>query len=95
MHRGRGLSGMKGGLGTASLKLGDVVIGALAVVNAAGDVLDWRSGRIVAGARRADGSFADSVEVDARDRDPHAGRGRSKIPRSAARRSPSSPPTSS
>ena len=63
MHRGRGVSGMKGGLGTASLKLGDVVIGALAVVNAAGDVLDWRSGRIVAGARRPDGTFADSVEV--------------------------------
>jgi L-aminopeptidase/D-esterase-like protein len=53
---------MKGGLGTASVKLGDVVIAALAVVNAAGDVLDWRSGHIVAGARRADGSFADSVE---------------------------------
>lgn len=63
MHRGRGLGGMKGGLGSASLKLGDVVIAALAVVNAAGDVLDWRSGRIVAGARRADGSFADSVDV--------------------------------
>ena len=63
MHRGRGLGGMKGGLGTASVKLGDVVIAALAVVNAAGDVLDWRSGRIVAGARRADGSFADSVDV--------------------------------
>ena len=63
MHRGRGLAGMKGGIGTASLKLGDVVIGALAVVNAAGDVLDWRTGRIVAGARRPDGSFADSVEV--------------------------------
>jgi L-aminopeptidase/D-esterase-like protein len=63
MHRGRGLAGMKGGIGTASLKLGDVVIGALAVVNAAGDVIDWRTGRIVAGARRADGSFADSVEV--------------------------------
>ncbi|MGH9308926.1 MAG: P1 family peptidase [Vicinamibacterales bacterium] len=63
MHRGRGLGGMKGGLGTASLKLGDVVIAALAVVNAAGDVLDWRSGKIVAGARRADGSFADSVDV--------------------------------
>jgi L-aminopeptidase/D-esterase-like protein len=62
MHRGRGLPGMKGGLGTASLKLGDVVLGALAVVNAAGDILDWRSGRIVAGARRPDGSLADSVE---------------------------------
>jgi L-aminopeptidase/D-esterase-like protein len=63
MHRGRGLSGMKGGLGTASLKLGDVVLGALAVVNAAGDILDWRSGRLIAGARRADGSLADSVDV--------------------------------
>ena len=62
MHRSRGLSGMKGGLGTASVKIGDVVIAALAVVNAAGDILDWRSGRIVAGARRADGRFADSVE---------------------------------
>jgi L-aminopeptidase/D-esterase-like protein len=63
MHRGRGLGGMKGGLGTASLRLADVVISALAVVNAAGDVLDWRTGRILAGARRADGSFADSVEA--------------------------------
>jgi L-aminopeptidase/D-esterase-like protein len=62
MHRGRGLGGMKGGLGTASVKIGDVVIAALAVVNAAGDILDWRSGKIVAGARRPDGRFADSVE---------------------------------
>jgi L-aminopeptidase/D-esterase-like protein len=63
MHRGRGLGGMKGGLGSASLTLGDIVIGALAVVNAAGDIRDWRTGAIVAGARRADGSFADSVDV--------------------------------
>ena len=63
MHRGRGYSGMKGGIGTASLKLGEVVIGALAVVNAAGDVLDWKSGAIIAGARRKDGSLADSVAV--------------------------------
>jgi L-aminopeptidase/D-esterase-like protein len=63
MHRGRGLAGMKGGLGTASARFGDLVIGALAVVNAAGDVLDWRSGQILAGARRADGSFADSGAV--------------------------------
>jgi len=62
MHRSRGLMGMKGGLGSASIKIADVVIAALAVVNAAGDILDWRSGKIVAGARRADGSFADSVE---------------------------------
>jgi L-aminopeptidase/D-esterase-like protein len=63
MHRTRGFGGMKGGLGTASVRLGEVVIGALAVVNAAGDVLDWRTGRIIAGARRPDGTFVDSVEV--------------------------------
>src|SRR5437899_1787123 len=63
MHAARGFAGMKGGLGTAGVKLGDVVIAALAVVNAAGDVMDWRAGRIVAGARRPDGTFADSVEV--------------------------------
>ncbi len=61
MLRSRGFDGMKGGIGTASLTLGDLVIGALAVVNAAGDVLDWRSGRILAGARRADGTFVDSA----------------------------------
>jgi L-aminopeptidase/D-esterase-like protein len=63
MHKARGFGGMKGGVGTASLTLGDVVIGALAVVNAAGDVLDWRTGQILAGARRTDGAFVDSVEV--------------------------------
>ena len=56
--------GMKGGLGTASLRLGDIVIGALAVVNAAGDVFDWRKGQIVAGARKAEGKgFADIVDI--------------------------------
>ncbi|HEY8147716.1 MAG TPA: P1 family peptidase, partial [Vicinamibacteria bacterium] len=63
MHRSRGFGGTKGGVGTASLKVGDVVVSALAVVNAAGDILDWRSGRIVAGARRPSGGFADCVEV--------------------------------
>ena len=62
MLQQQGMRGMKGGLGTASLRLGDVTIGALAVVNAAGDIVDWRTGRIVAGARRADGAgFADTV----------------------------------
>ncbi|HVR71952.1 MAG TPA: P1 family peptidase [Vicinamibacteria bacterium] len=62
MLQRHGMRGMKGGLGTASLTLGDVTIGALAVVNAAGDVVDWRNGRIVAGARTADGTaFADTI----------------------------------
>jgi L-aminopeptidase/D-esterase-like protein len=62
MLQGQGMRGMKGGVGTASLRLGDVAIGALAVVNAAGDIVDWRTGKIVAGARRADGTgFADTL----------------------------------
>jgi L-aminopeptidase/D-esterase-like protein len=64
MLRSEGLPGMKGGLGTASLRLGEVVIGALAVVNAAGDIVDWRTGKTLAGARRADGKgFADLTET--------------------------------
>jgi L-aminopeptidase/D-esterase-like protein len=55
MLASQGIHGMKGGLGTASLRVGDVVVGALAVANTAGDIVDWRNGSIVAGARRADG----------------------------------------
>jgi len=45
-------SAMKGGVGTWSITLpGGVVVGALAVVNAFGDVLDDRTGQILAGAR--------------------------------------------
>ncbi len=65
---GRGMKGMKGGIGTASARFGDVTIAALVVVNAAGDILDWRQGTIIAGARTADGrGFARSVEVLRRD----------------------------
>ena len=74
MHRGRGLSGMKGGLGTASLKLGDVVLGALAVVNAAGDVLDWRSGRDRRGRPPSRRDLCRQRRRDARDRSSHARR---------------------
>ena len=64
MLRGQGMPGMKGGVGTASARFGDLVIAALAVANAAGDILEWRSGRIVAGARTADGKgFAGTVDV--------------------------------
>lgn len=43
---------MKGGLGSFSLRLGDgLTVGALAAVNAFGDVLDWRTGKLLAGAR--------------------------------------------
>ena len=48
---------MKSGLGTASVTLGSsgIVVGALAAVNAMGDVVDPQTGRIVAGARAEDG----------------------------------------
>ena len=60
----QGLAGMKSGLGTASLRAGDVVIGALVVANAVGDIIDWHTGKIVAGARRPDGKgFANQVET--------------------------------
>jgi len=56
--------GMKAGLGSASLRLGEVVIGALVVINAVGDIVDWRTGKIVAGARRPEGKgFANIVET--------------------------------
>ncbi|HEX9015631.1 MAG TPA: P1 family peptidase [Chloroflexota bacterium] len=52
---------MKGGLGSSSIRLkGGIVVGALAAVNCAGDVVDPADGRIVAGARGADGAFLDS-----------------------------------
>jgi L-aminopeptidase/D-esterase-like protein len=47
---------MKGGLGSVSLKDGDLVVGALAVVNSVGDVLD-EGGDVLAGARKPDGQF--------------------------------------
>ena len=47
---------MKGGLGTAAAALpGGVVVGALAAVNAFGDVVDPETGRILAGLRGPDG----------------------------------------
>lgn len=56
---------MKGGVGTAAADAGDVVVRALAVVNALGDVRD-AGGRIVAGARTADGEWLDSAQFMAR-----------------------------
>ncbi len=47
---------MKGGLGIASVRLNELIVAAVAVVNAVGDVLD-SSGSIIAGARTADGRW--------------------------------------
>jgi L-aminopeptidase/D-esterase-like protein len=40
---------MKGGLGTASLRVGGLVVGAIAVVNCYGDVVDPATGEVLAG----------------------------------------------
>jgi L-aminopeptidase/D-esterase-like protein len=64
---------MKSGVGTASVKIGSqVIVGAIAAVNAFGDVIDPENGKIVAGARAIQkgplkvGSgeyFADTMQV--------------------------------
>ncbi|MGP0075291.1 MAG: P1 family peptidase [Bryobacteraceae bacterium] len=55
---------MKSGLGSASVRVGNtgIVVGAIVAVNAVGDVRDPSSGKIIAGARKPDGSgFMDSM----------------------------------
>jgi L-aminopeptidase/D-esterase-like protein len=56
---------VKSGLGTASQKIaGDVVVAALIVVNAVGDVIEPGTGKILAGPRKSDGSgFLSTSEV--------------------------------
>ena len=57
-----GRGSMKGGLGSASLQVGDITVGAIVAVNAIGDVVHPQTGEILAGARAPDGSFADAAE---------------------------------
>ncbi|MGJ7491659.1 P1 family peptidase [Variovorax sp. ZT4R33] len=47
---------MKGGIGTASITVGGVTVGALIACNALGDVIDPDTAQVVAGARTADGA---------------------------------------
>src|SRR5438270_6286894 len=51
---------MKGGVGTWASRAGHVVVGALVVLNAVGNVLD-ANGRVLAGARGADGRLVDAL----------------------------------
>ena len=46
---------MKGGIGTASVRVGRVTVGAIVAVNAVGDVIDPASGLVIAGTRTVDG----------------------------------------
>jgi L-aminopeptidase/D-esterase-like protein len=65
---------MKSGIGTASISIGGgIVVGAIAAVNAFGDVVDPATGQIIAGARpvkmgpvklgKSDEKFADTIKV--------------------------------
>jgi L-aminopeptidase/D-esterase-like protein len=57
--RGSGRA-MKAGIGSAAIRrLDGLIVAALVVVNAAGDVIDPLTGRVVAGVRNADGTLAD------------------------------------
>ncbi len=47
----------RGGIGSASVTVGGVTVGALIAVNAVGDVVDPDTGQVIAGARADDGSF--------------------------------------
>ena len=57
---------MKAGVGTASIRVtarGNVIVGAIVVVNAMGDVVDPQTGDIIAGARDpATGKFINTVK---------------------------------
>jgi L-aminopeptidase/D-esterase-like protein len=64
---------MKGGLGCWFEQIDELMIGAVAVVNAFGDVRDAQ-GKIIAGARLPDGSFADSARILANGPPPPPGR---------------------
>lgn len=55
---------MKGGIGSTAVRLPDgLVVAALVAVNAAGDVIDPSTGRVVAGARTPDGRGLADVRV--------------------------------
>jgi L-aminopeptidase/D-esterase-like protein len=57
-----GMAGaMKGGIGSASVKVGDFTVGAIVACNALGDVVDPATGRILAGARQSNNTFADTT----------------------------------
>ena len=54
---------MKTGIGSYAVELGELKIGAVTVLNALGDVFDWKTGERIAGMLTEDGrSFADSPE---------------------------------
>ncbi|MEJ7652127.1 MAG: P1 family peptidase [Chloroflexia bacterium] len=66
---------VKGGLGTASVRVGGFTVGALVVVNALGDVIEPDRGVITAGARDPDtGAYVDAERWLLRTPTPRPGR---------------------
>ena len=58
---GQGRRPMKGGLGSASIKLpSGLVVGAIVAVNSVGDIIDPSTGKVVAGTLNPDDTFADA-----------------------------------
>jgi L-aminopeptidase/D-esterase-like protein len=52
---------MKGGLGSAAIRMPNgLVVAAIVAVNSVGDIIDPDTGKVVAGARNPDGTFADA-----------------------------------
>ena len=54
---------MRSGVGTASRKMGDLVVGALAVANAIGSIYDPETHERIAGPRAEDGRFLDEMPL--------------------------------
>jgi L-aminopeptidase/D-esterase-like protein len=54
---------MKGGVGSHAIQHGELKVGAVVAVNCAGDVLDTKTGEIIAGARTADGTGFENSEA--------------------------------
>jgi L-aminopeptidase/D-esterase-like protein len=64
--KARGLKhAMKGGIGSASVRVGhtDLVVGAIVAVNAFGDVVDPATGRVLAGVRDGNGRLGDTLQI--------------------------------
>jgi L-aminopeptidase/D-esterase-like protein len=54
----------KAGLGSSALTLPNgLIVGAIVAVNAVGDIIDPASGKVVAGVRNADGTYADARKL--------------------------------
>jgi len=76
----QGMKGMKAGVGMASMQVDDVIISALIVVNAVGNIVDWRTGNVIAGARTKDGKGLASIPDVLKSNPPRSGMRAAIIP---------------